>query len=390
MLRALTLVVLAAVSVGVGAAPASAHPVSLADAVAAAAADVKAAHAAVDQALKVRKQKLDAWQKAQKLKDQAAADVARKKKAGVTGSALESALQGALTLDEDAAQKRSALLAAESDVSSRGASLLKLYDGLLVERRRAVEALPAQSIARAQAVSAYRDLAAQRDAVRQALLPVLPQGGDAAAELPKGVDLEAKPDDDVDTLLEKADLARDLEERFLRQAAAVRQRIGELEEERAVQKGVSGMVGRSQLFDEEDRRLPVARTETAPAPSTALSRTSSPSPSSSSTGGTGAFLGGANDAPAAPPGGHTTQDASAPPPPTAPATTSESAFALSQAPTVVRGDQAATPSVGDLQGMLSSSNVSVESLTALEQKLKARAHELDDKQRKLKAQAQGH
>jgi len=223
--------------------------------------------------------------------------------------------------------------------------------------------------------------------VRQALLPVLPQSSDAAAELPKGVDLEARPDDDVDTLLEKDDLARDLEQRFLRQAEAVHQRISELEEERAVQKGVSGMVGRSQLFDEEDRRLPVVKTEAAPAPSTALSRTStSTSSAPPAAPATGAFGGnGAVDSP----GGQHTQDTGAAP--SNGLTTEPATFAASPPPTVLRGDQAATPGAGaDLQGMLSSSSVSVESLKALEAKLKARAHSLDDQQRKLKAQAQGH
>jgi hypothetical protein len=230
-------------------------------------------------------------------------------------------------------------------------------------------------------VAGYRDLAAQRDAVRQALLPVLPHDDVKSAEMPSGLDLDARPDDDVEALLDKADLARDLEERFLRQAESVRRRIAELEDEQAVARGVSGAVGRSQLFDEEDRRLPVVRSE--PASGTTTTELHSPTAgrgTPSAPAGGGALGGQAADG-ATPPADLSNNSSSNPP---------AQSFALS-APTVVHGElPRATTSDADIAGLLSSSSSnseSVASLKALEQKLKARAAELEAKQRKLRSSA---
>lgn len=356
--------------------------------------ELKAAQQAVDAALKVRKQRFAGWQKAARARDAAAADVARRKRAGEGGAALESALKSALALDEEAARTRSALLAAEANVARGGAALLKLYDALLVERRRVVEGLAPHSPARAQAVTSYRELATQRDAVRQALLPVLrEEREEQGAALPSGLDLDVAADDDVESLLEKADLARDLEARFLRQAEAVRRRIGELEEERAVARDVSGMVGRSQLFDEEDRRLLVVRTEAGAQPKGANGGTGDGG------GRNGIDNDGARDGPAlgaddgflapAPEGA---ADAAGPPPPaggdaspTAPPT-----FSSPAVPSVlVRSEQGLSLPRTDaaLAGVLASSETSVESLKALEQKLKAQAQALRDKARQLKGEA---
>jgi hypothetical protein len=359
------------------------------------AAELKAAQVSVDAALKVRKQRFDAWQKAAKAKDAAAADVAAKKRAGVSGAPLEGALKKALALDEEAARARSSLLAAESDVARGGASLLKLYDALLVERRKSVEALPAQTAQRAQAASAYKDLSAQRDAVRAALLPVLTERGadvGASPALPRGVDLDARADDDVETLLEKADLARDLEARFLRQAEAVRKRIAELEEENAVAREVSGMVGRSQLFDEEDRRVVVLRSENANATganSGGNERAAGGAPAPAPETDDGDVFEGAPDG---------TNNA---PPPGDPGTTTNggndfvqaappAAFANTGAPpTLTRTEQSLGLAQTDaaMAGLLSSSGASVESLRALEAKLKAQATSLRDKSKKLKTEA---
>lgn len=352
--------------------------------------ELKAAQQAVDAALKVRKQRFGSWQQAARARDAAAADVARRKRAGDSGAALENALKSALALDEEAARTRSALLAAEATVARGGAALLKLYDALLVERRRVVEALAPHSAARAQAVASYRDLATQRDAVRQALLPVLRE--EQSAELPSGLDLDAAADDDVESLLEKADLARDLEARFLRQAEAVRRRIAELEEERAVARDVSGMVGRSQLFDEEDRRLLVVRTEAGAQPKGA-------------NGGTGEGGGrngidndGARDGPALgaddgflAPVPEGAADAAGPPPPAGgdAALTAPPTFSSAAPNVLVRSEQGLTLPRTDaaLAGVLASSATSVESLRALEQKLKAQAQALRDKARQLKTEA---
>lgn len=362
------------------------------------AAELKAAQVSVDGALKVRKQRFDAWQKAAKAKDAAAADVAAKKRAGVAGAPLEAALKKALALDEDAARARSSLLAAESDVARGGATLLKLYDALLVERRKTVESLPAQTAARAQAASAYKDLSTQRDAVRAALLPVLTERGadmGASPSLPRGVDLDARADDDVETLLEKADLARDLEARFLRQAEAVRKRIAELEEEQAVAREVQGSIGRSQLFDEEDRRVVVVRSETA-----GNTATNGANNGANNGGNRAAGDADQSDDPAfeAAPGTDTLDDGTNAAPPAAPApegggdlvqAAPPAAFANTGTPTLTRTEQSLGLAQTDaaMAGLLSSSGASVQSLRALEAKLKSQATSLRDKSKKLKTEA---
>ncbi len=374
---------------------ASALPVGVAGSLPAAssratAAELKAAQASVDAALKVRKLRFDTWQKAAKAKDAAAADVAAKKRAGVAGAPLEGALKKALALDEDAARARSVLLAAESDVARGGASLLKLYDALLVERRKAVEALPAHTASRAQAAAAYKDLSAQRDAVRAALLPVLTERGadvGASPALPRGADLDARADDDVETLLEKADLARDLEARFLRQAEAVHKRIAELEEAQAIAREVQGTIGRNQLFDEEDRRVVVVRSETSTAAAGnggGENRAAAPVDDNDDP----SFAEGAPDLensdgtapPPAPPGTGGNDAVQAAPP---------AAFANTGTPTLTRTEQSLGLAQTDaaMAGLLSSSGASLQSLRALEAKLKAQATSLRDKSKKLKTEA---
>lgn len=349
--------------------------------------ELKAAQAAVDAALQARKRRYESWQKASRARDAAAADVARRKRAGEAGRGLEDALKHALALDEEAARARAALLSSESDVARGGAALLELYDALLVERRRAIEALPARSSARAQAVTSYRQLAAQRDAVRQALLPVLRDDADARLPGELDADLEVEPDDDVESLLEKADLARDLEARFLRQAQAVRRRILELEEERSVARDVSDMVGRSQLFDEEDRRLVVVRTQPgAPAPA---NNGGSRSADGDDGRPSGPSLVAGDSAVSAP---EVQETSGSVPPPNAPGSTggSPSVVAGTAPSVVVRSEQVvALPGTDTaLAGVLASPTMNLESLKALEQKLKARAQAVREKSRKLKSEAE--
>ena len=216
---------------------------------------LRAGHARVNEALSARKAVHMKWQSAVKARDEAAAQVERSKRAGERGTELEEALRRALVLDEAANVARSSLLAKEAEVARRGAELLSVYDALLVEVRRQIEGLPIADPRRAREVRAYQALASQRDQVRQALSPVLAPEVDA--ELGLGADVRPLPDDDIETLLEKADLARDLEERFLRRAALVRRRIAELEEESALARDVKDLVRSQSLFDEEQRRLVV-------------------------------------------------------------------------------------------------------------------------------------
>ena len=354
--------------------------------------ELRAARAQVDAALKLRKQRLESWQKAVAARDTAAAQVAAKKRAGAA-TGLEGAQRKTFALDEDVTRARSQLAAAEADVARGGAQVLSLYDALLVEQRRSVDAAAAS--ARPAAVQAYRSLAAQRDAVRQALLPVLQDASATAASASPGADLEPRADDDVETLLEKADLARDLEQRLIRQMDAVRHRIAELEEEQAVARDVAGMVGRNALFDEEDRRLLVVRTET-----TTRAVNNGPAPERNSGGGGGGGGGAVG-------GGAPTDDAdsSTPPPafegepsadgvgseapPAAPPGGVSSGLGTVSSTTVLRTEQGLAVPATDagLQGLLSSST-SVGSLKALQKKLQSDAVRARDKAKKLRVEAE--
>lgn len=216
---------------------------------------LRTAHQQTDAALKLRRGRFDAWQTAVEARDAAAAKVERMKVAGQRGPDLEAALRTALVLDEKTNLARSQLMAAEAEVARSGAELLRVYDAVLTLQRREADALPARDGRRESALAAWQALAQQRDKVRRSLGPVLQQSG--AIDVGTDVSVAARPDDDVETLLEKADLARDLEERFLRRAQAVERRIQELVEERAVARDVAGLVRSQSLFDEDDMRLRV-------------------------------------------------------------------------------------------------------------------------------------
>lgn len=227
-------------------------------------AKLREGHAQVNEALATRKARHAEWLQAVQARDEAAEKVERMKRAAERGAELEAALRRALVLDEAATRQRSRLMASEAEVARLGAALLAVYDAVLDKERRDIEALPTRDGRKAREVRAYQALADQRDQVRRALLPVLTADGKAGAGL--GAEVRAAPDDDVETLLEKADLARDLEERFLRRASLVRRRIAELEEEQALARDVRDLVRSQSLFDEEHRRLVVVSPQARPAP----------------------------------------------------------------------------------------------------------------------------
>lgn len=223
------------------------------------AAELRSQQERTDLALAAREKLARAARDAARARDQAAQAVARLKQKSAPG--LESALRDALTKDEAYARATAQVAAADADVAKEGARLLRLYDAVLADRRRAVDAAPAAR--RKEAVDTYRALVAQRDAVRRALAPVLSPTSPIGVDV--GPDLTPGADDDVETLLEKADLARDLEARLRRRADAVRRRIAELRDEAVLEGDVADALARGQLFDEEDRRLSVTRTDLAPA-----------------------------------------------------------------------------------------------------------------------------
>ena len=215
---------------------------------------LQAGHGRVNQAIKLRRDRERAFTLARDARDVAAATVAGLKSNNVAGDALENALRTALNLDQEAARARSSLADAEAQVAKAGAQLLGLYDAVLRLKRKEVLELREDDPRRRKAHAAYRQLAERRDRVRGALAPVLARAGGQSG----GANLDIEPDDDVGVLLEKADLARDLEERFLRRARAIQKRIRELEEQADLARSVNELSRDESLFDENSRRLLVA------------------------------------------------------------------------------------------------------------------------------------
>jgi|GEM_PF-1887320 len=217
---------------------------------------VKAAHAEVNVALSRRKVEQQRLQQAEEKRDAKAAQVQRLKRSNAPDAQVAEALRAALVLDESVSLQRGQLAAADGEVAESGAQLLSLYDQLLLRKRKEVEQASTRN-GQQRALQAYRLLSRRRDELRRLLQPALQSPG-ASTLKSEGAWLKAvraDDDDDVETLLEKADLARDLEERYLRRAAAVRRRIRELEQERALAKDVLGLSRTQGLFDENDRRL---------------------------------------------------------------------------------------------------------------------------------------
>lgn len=213
---------------------------------------LKASHARVDRALGLRRSRFDAWQLTVLKRDEAAGRVEQMKREGQRGDALDRALRETLVLDERANIARSQLMAAEAQVAKNGADLLRLFDATLTLKRREIEEARTKA-QRTKLVKTYGALAAQRDKVRRSLGPVLRAGDKRTPGADRSV--SAQPTDDIETLLEKADLARDLEDRFLRRAQAVEVRIREAMEEQAVARDVAGLLQSQRLFDEDDMRL---------------------------------------------------------------------------------------------------------------------------------------
>lgn len=214
---------------------------------------LKQAHGQVNEALKVRGERLRSFEALLVRRERAASRLQRLKTEGRTQLVIDRAMREALVLDEEAQRARAALLAAEANVARQGAALLELFDLVLAQQNRAIRAMSPDDARRRTALAQYQRLAQQRAQVRQLLRPVLDDAADTGSDASLD-EVRAAPTDDVETLLEKADLARDLEERFRRRAAEVRRRIQQLEQQRSLARTTVGMVQEQELFGERDYR----------------------------------------------------------------------------------------------------------------------------------------
>jgi len=216
------------------------------------------AHAATDAALRARQSVVLRHRALVKERDQAALAVDAEKRALAAGKSSAARVSQMMAVanksDERVQAAHAEVRAADREVSARGAELLKLYDALLVEKKRELGRLSTNDTRRAPLVVAYQRFAEQRDVMREALRPALVDVPDLARKAPS---LDVHAGDDVETLLEKADLARDLEARLVAQADALRRRIQEIESEQGLARDVAGLARTGALFDEADRRLRV-------------------------------------------------------------------------------------------------------------------------------------
>ncbi|MHB1845055.1 MAG: hypothetical protein ACYCWW_09505 [Deltaproteobacteria bacterium] len=120
---------------------------------------------------------------------------------------------------------------------------------------------------------------------------------------------QAKPTDDAQSLREKADFLRDREDALRRRIAQTNERILAVGREQALDRRVSEFVHERDLFDDDDRRLSVTRTEYAGGTATSLavqspssnqgqaggaSLSNGPTPVAGSSGGSGGGQGGAS------------------------------------------------------------------------------------------------
>ncbi|MCP4502180.1 MAG: hypothetical protein GY822_19660 [Deltaproteobacteria bacterium] len=214
---------------------------------------LKQAHQRVNQALARRKIEAHQLDKVKSARDEKVSQVAELKAKNASEKDLHLLLREALVLDENVAFERAQLVAADGEVARTGASLFQLYDGLLLKKRREIESPTRSRAAKKRSLQAYRMLAKERDALRRLLAPAMGNLQSRRGDLEAAIRIQE--DDDAETLLEKADLAHDLEERYFRRAAAVRRRIIELEQERVLARDVLGLARTQGLFDESDRRL---------------------------------------------------------------------------------------------------------------------------------------
>ncbi|HEX8700268.1 MAG TPA: TetR family transcriptional regulator [Myxococcaceae bacterium] len=97
---------------------------------------------------------------------------------------------------------------------------------------------------RARLLTRMRELRAEREAVRAAL---------PASRMPALSRTEAS--DDPEDLLEQADALRDTEDKVRQRLGALKARITEVREERALERRMNDFLGEESMFDDQDRRL---------------------------------------------------------------------------------------------------------------------------------------
>ncbi|HLL06613.1 MAG TPA: TetR family transcriptional regulator [Myxococcaceae bacterium] len=160
-----------------------------------------------------------------------------------TGPELEQALRRSQELSGELTGLAQSVVGAESEAER---AHLALHAALSEDLKRVHAAWEATSNReqRTGLLSRMRQLRAEREAVRAALpasrVPALGPG---------------QASDDPEDLLEQADALRDSEDKVRQRLSALKSRITEVREERALERRMNDFLGEESMFDDQDRRL---------------------------------------------------------------------------------------------------------------------------------------
>jgi hypothetical protein len=164
------------------------------------------------------------------------------------GASLQQALQRSQTLSAELTQVSKGLAHARTQADGQVRSWLESVSAAHSQLRSKLERTQ-DSTQRKALFLQLRALREEREQAR-ALLPA----SAVAAGLPPTNEADA------DELLEQADALRDRDDKLRRELSALEQRMGELKEERDLDRRMGDFLGESALFDENDRRLRLGST----------------------------------------------------------------------------------------------------------------------------------
>lgn len=160
----------------------------------------------------------------------------------LTGSELDAQLQRSQELSGALTETAQRLSVAESDLEQENLAYLNALNAELAQIRAQWDQTQDRA-AKAKVMARMKTLRAERDGVR-AQLP--------ASRVPA---LAGTRSDDPEELLEQADAIRDSEDKVRQKMAALKTRIGEIKDERELDRRMSDFLDDESMFDDSDRRL---------------------------------------------------------------------------------------------------------------------------------------
>jgi hypothetical protein len=226
------------------------------------------ARAAREQVTQLRSRQLERRNELSALSGRIEALKAQPKGRLLPGGELDAALKSSQELSGVLTELAQQVAAREAALESANLALLEALSAELTRLRADFDRQTSREVRRGL-IGQLRRLRGERDALRA----TLPQ-----AKLPT-LDT-VRPSDDPEELLEQADLLRDNQEKLERELKAMDARIAERREEAELDRRVQRFMGEESMFDDQDRRLRVQRTEvlSSAAPATPATRGDDASP----------------------------------------------------------------------------------------------------------------